>query len=64
MSAGEKPSAAEQRASSLEDPLLDEVRAAKREVSERYGHDVRALCDQLRREQEAHPERLVRRRQG
>ncbi len=30
------------------DPLIDEVRAARRELSERFGNDVRRLAEHLR----------------
>ena len=30
------------------DPLIDEVRAARRELSERFDHDVRRLAEHLR----------------
>jgi hypothetical protein len=30
------------------DPLLDEVRRIRTEISEAYGHDLGKLCDHLR----------------
>ena len=41
------------------DPLIDEVRAIRREISERFGHDVDRLCDHLQELERQHPERLV-----
>jgi hypothetical protein len=42
------------------DPLLDEIRAIKQSVSERAGHDVAALCRELRQEQKSSGHRIVR----
>jgi hypothetical protein len=44
------------------DPLIEEVRATKQAISARYDHDVRRMCDDLRRRQSANANRLVRRR--
>ena len=30
------------------DPLIDEVRAARKELSDRFGNDVSRLCEHLR----------------
>ena len=50
--------------SAFPDPLLDEIRAVKESVSARFGHDVRQLCEHLRREQEKSPLRVVRRKRA
>lgn len=43
------------------DPLIDEIRAIRKEISDRFDNDVGKLCDFLREEEKKHPERLVRR---
>jgi hypothetical protein len=43
----------------LEDPVIEEIRAVRRELSERFGGDVNALCDFLAQEEQQHAERLV-----
>lgn len=40
------------------DPLIDDVREARRRLCERYGNDVDRFAAALRREQEKYPERL------
>ena len=40
------------------DPLIDEVRAIRRAISEQFGNDVDRLCDHLRKLERQHPERL------
>jgi len=44
------------------DPLIDEVRQRRRELSERYGNDLGRLCEVLQQMQAEHPERLTDRR--
>ena len=46
------------------DPFLDEIRRMKESVSAAFDHDVRKLCQELRREQEASGRRLIRRKTG
>ncbi len=41
------------------DPIVDEVRAAREAYSAELHHDLAAICADLRRRQAAHPERLV-----
>ncbi len=41
------------------DPLIDEVRAIRRAISEQFGNDVDRLCDHLQELERQHPERLV-----
>ena len=41
------------------DPLIDEVRAIRRAISEQFGNDVDQLCDYLQELERQHPERLV-----
>ncbi len=41
------------------DPLIDEVRAIRRAISEQFGNDVGRLCDHLQELERQHPERLV-----
>jgi hypothetical protein len=38
------------------DPLIDEVRAIRRAISEQYGNDVDRLCDHLQELERAHTE--------
>jgi hypothetical protein len=38
------------------DPLIDEVRAIRRAISEESGNDVRRLCDRLQELERQHPE--------
>lgn len=44
-----------------EDPLVAEIRAVRRELSERFGDDVNALCDFLAQREHEHEELLVNR---
>jgi hypothetical protein len=41
------------------DPLIDEVRAIRRAISEQFGNDVDRLCDHLQELQRLHPEWTV-----
>jgi hypothetical protein len=41
------------------DPLIDELRAIRRAISEQFGNDVDRLCDHLQELERQHPERLV-----
>ena len=43
----------------VKDPVLEEIRALRRELTERFGDDVNALCDFLAEQEQLHPERLV-----
>ncbi len=43
----------------VSDPLIDEVRAIRREISERYGNDVDRLCDHLRELERQHREWVI-----
>jgi hypothetical protein len=45
----------------LEDPVVEEIRVVRRELSDRFGDDVNALCDFLAEQEQHHPERLVNR---
>ena len=45
----------------FEDPVVAEMRAVRRELSERFGDDINALCDFLARQEQQHAERLVNR---
>jgi hypothetical protein len=44
------------------DPLVDEVRAVRRGISERFGNDVNQLCAHLREVQRRYGGRVVTRR--
>jgi hypothetical protein len=41
------------------DPGIDEVRAARMEISERYGHNIDRMLDDHMRQQEQYADRLV-----
>jgi len=41
------------------DPLIDEIRAIRKAISDQFGNDVDRLCDYLQDEQKKHPERLA-----
>ena len=43
----------------LEDTVLAETRAVRRELAERFGEDIDALCDFLIEQERAHQELLV-----
>ena len=40
-------------------PIVDEVRAIRRKLAERFDFDVEKLCEYLREQEQQHPERLV-----
>ena len=44
-----------------EDPVVAEIRAVRRELSDRFGNDIDALCDFLAEQEHKHPDRLVTR---
>jgi len=43
------------------DPLIDEIREIRRQLSEAHGNDVRQLCDYLRELQDRQPPHMIRR---
>ena len=45
--------------STPEDPVLAEIRGVRRELSERFGDDIDALCDFLSQEERQLEDRLV-----
>jgi len=47
--------------STPEDPVVAEIREVRRELSERFGDDIDALCDFLAEKEKQHEERLVNR---
>jgi hypothetical protein len=44
-----------------DDPVVAEIRAVRRELAERFGDDIDALCDFLVQQEQQHEERLVNR---
>jgi hypothetical protein len=46
------------------DPLIEEVRRARMELSSEFGHDIKKLCAYLRKEERKHPQRLVKPRRA
>lgn len=45
----------------LADPLIDEVRQIREEISRDCGHDLKKLFEELRKIQERHQDRVIRR---
>lgn len=45
-----------------DDPVVTEIRAVRRELTERFGDDIDALCDFLVQQEKQHEDRLVNRR--
>ena len=44
----------------IDDPIVREVRKAREEIAAEEGYDLHRLAERFRREQAAHPERVVR----
>jgi hypothetical protein len=42
-----------------DDPLIDEIRSIRRDISERFDNDVDKLCDHLQQLEREHTERLA-----
>ena len=40
-------------------PIVDQVRCARRDYAERFDFDLRALAADLRKREQQHPERVV-----
>jgi len=38
------------------DPLIDEIRAIRKDISERFDNDISRLCEFLREQEKMHPE--------
>jgi hypothetical protein len=43
------------------DPLLDEIRAVRRRISARFGHDTKALVDHYRELEKQYADRMLSR---
>ena len=41
------------------DPIIEDVRRARREYAQRFHYDLHALAADLRKREQQHPERLV-----
>jgi len=41
------------------DPLIDEVRAIRKEISDEFGNDVVRLCEHLRQVEKQYADRIV-----
>ncbi len=41
------------------DPVVEEVRRIRRLYAERFGYDIHAMVDALRKEEQKHPQRLA-----
>jgi hypothetical protein len=46
------------------DPLIEDVRRARMELSSEFGHDIKKLCAFLRKEERKHPQRLAKSRRA
>lgn len=44
------------------DQLIDEIRAVRHRISERFGHDTKKLCDHYREVEKKHRGRMLRER--
>jgi hypothetical protein len=44
------------------DPLIDEIRAVRHRISERFGHNTKPLCDHYREMEKNYPDRMLRER--
>ena len=42
------------------DPLIDEIRAVRHRISERFGHDTKALMDHYRELEKKYSSRMLR----
>lgn len=42
------------------DPVIDEIREVRHQISERFGHDPKRLVEHYKKLQERHKERLLR----
>ena len=45
----------------MADPLIDEVRQIREEIGRDCGHDLKKLFEELRKIQEQHQDRVIRR---
>jgi hypothetical protein len=41
------------------DPIVEEVRRVREEYAKQFNYDLHAIADDLRRQEQLHPERLV-----
>lgn len=46
------------------DPLIDEVRRIRKEISDAHGNDVGRLCEHLQEVQRQYADRVVRRKRS
>ena len=49
------------RVEHYEDPLIDEVRERRRQLFAASGHDLQKLFEAIKREQDLHPEKVIKR---
>jgi hypothetical protein len=57
---GDRPMNAPGQPPKVSDPLIDEIRAIRKGISDRFGNDVRRLGEHLRKLEQTHPGLLVR----
>jgi hypothetical protein len=43
----------------LSDPIVEEVRRARKEYAKRFNYDLRAIAESLRKQEQEHAERLA-----
>jgi len=41
------------------DPIIDEIRAVRHRISERFGHDTKRLCDHYREMEKRYRDRML-----
>lgn len=44
----------------MPDPLIDEVRAIRRSIAERFDNDIDRMCEHFAEQERMHPERIYR----
>ena len=50
--------------SSLEDPIVEEIRQIRTELAREANYDLHTICERIREEERRHPERLSKPRSG
>jgi hypothetical protein len=43
----------------MKDPIVEEIRKCRMEHTQRFGGDLHRICEDLRKEEEKYPDRLV-----
>ncbi len=45
--------------SSMQDPILEELWRVRQEYAQRFRYEAKAIADDLRKQEQQHPERLI-----